>query len=216
VKSMSVPAGPVRHRRQELEIDAIMHYPDVIGRLIGPAGFGRLAAPWLIINPVHVAGLDMKTTQVRKQTMLALAMLTCGFAGGAVTIAHVGAAPVKVSEGVNTSDEPIVHSATYVPETLAMYVLRGPADNPLEKPMFLLSSRVIMEVVFPGRDTIIDLEVFGHMYLDPQAEEVPAAMQMHLAEDGIVCIPIPTEDAEKGMLQMKRGFEQASSSDAAE
>ena len=213
---MSVPAGPVRHRRQELKIDAIMHYRDVIGRLIGPAGFGRFADPWLIINPVRVAGLDMKTIQVRKQTMLALAMLTCGFAGGAVTIAHVGAAPVKVSEGVNTSDELIVHSAVYVPETLAMYVLRGPADNPLEKPIFLLGSRVKMEIVFPGRDTIIDVEVFGHMYLDPQAEEVPAAMQMHLAEDGIVCIPIDAENAEKGMLQMKRGFEQASSSDAAE
>ena len=145
------------------------------------------------------------------------AMFVGGVIGGALTLAHVRAAPVEVSKGANTSPEREIESAIYVPNTLALYTLRGPSGDGSSEPAYLLTAKVKLGLLDSGKRVPREIEVFGHMYItDKELDEVPGPMTMIKAEDDVLCQPISIDDAELGILQLRRALNPSSDSVAEE
>ena len=144
-------------------------------------------------------------------------MFVGGVIGGALTLAHVRAAPLEVSKGANTSPEPEIESAVYVPNTLALYTLRRPSGDGSSEPAYLLTAKVKLELLDPGKRVPREIEVFGHMYItDKELDEVPGPMTMINAEDDVLCQPISVDDAELGILQFRQALNPSSDSVAEE
>jgi len=144
-------------------------------------------------------------------------MFVGGVIGGALTLAHVRAAPVEVPKGANTSPEPEIESAVYLPNTLALYTLKRPSGDGSSEPAYLLTAKVKLGLLDPGQRVPREIEVFGHMYItDKELDEVPGPMTMIKAEDDVLCQPISIDDAELGILQLRRALNPSSDSVAEE
>ena len=138
--------------------------------------------------------------------MVAVSLIS-GLAGAAFTLAHVRAAPVEVPAEKNTTDEPIIHSANYVPETMAVFTLHSEPGRDDSEPILILTSQVKVGMILPGRNTPTEIKFFGHMYISGNdLEEFPSAMLIAKRDDGTVCTPIDSTNEVLGLKQINYAF----------
>ena len=150
--------------------------------------------------------MNKKNSWKQARWMVTVSLIS-GLAGAAFTLAHVRAAPVEVLAEKNTTDEPIIHSANYVPETMAVFTLHSEPGRDDSEPILILMSQVKVGMILPGRNTPTESKFFGHMYIsENDLEEFPSAMLIAKREDGTVCTPIDSTDKVLGLKQINQAF----------
>ena len=158
----------------------------------------------------------MDTTMLRQRSGRSFVAVSIGvLIGGALTLAHVRAAPVETGKGVNTSAEPEIESAVYVPNTLVLFSLHGPAGGTLDEPIYVMTARVELELLDPGAIASRVTEVYGYMYLtEEDLDDYPGPMKMITTDNAPVGRYIDTEDEEHGLEQVRQGFAENSGDEA--
>ena len=138
-----------------------------------------------------------------------LACVVSAILGSAVTFQSLSAGPLDIREPLNTGTEPIFRSATYVPQSVAAYIIEPDSDDPNASTRLLLIGQVLTEVIMPGGNVPRKSRALGYMYIEKEdLKRFPTALQLVRSED-LVCHPIDTKNFKKGLFQLKKAYSEA-------
>ena len=137
--------------------------------------------------------------------------LASGLSGALLTALHLHAGPLEIplELDTNTTSQPILHSASYQPNTLLAYTLRSEPANSDSKPILFMLGQLNSKLILPGQNKLVSANSFAFMYVTDELKEFPSAKVLIKMEQGIVATPIDTVDTVKGLQQLKDAYAKA-------